>query len=99
MENWGFCIKKLRKEAGLTQPELAKRSGLTREHISRMELGHFQGWKQVTLEKLAHGLSMSTIQLCKVIYDGNGKESSYSAISEIKRKLRYLENELKESEK
>lgn len=33
----GGLLKKARKEAGLTQEELAKRSGTTKNHISRIE--------------------------------------------------------------
>jgi HTH-type transcriptional regulator/antitoxin HipB len=36
----GPAIKHYRKEAGLTQAELAERVGLTREYLSRLEQGH-----------------------------------------------------------
>jgi len=34
-----MTIKRLRKEQGLTQKALAKRTGVTREYIARLELG------------------------------------------------------------
>ena len=36
----GPAIRHYRKEAGLTQTELADRVGLTREYLSRLERGH-----------------------------------------------------------
>ena len=36
----GPAIRHYRKEAGLTQAELADRVGLTREYLSRLEQGH-----------------------------------------------------------
>ena len=36
----GPAIRHYRKEAGLTQAELAERVGLTREYLSRLEKGH-----------------------------------------------------------
>jgi HTH-type transcriptional regulator/antitoxin HipB len=36
----GPAIKHYRKEAGLTQAELAERVGITREYLSRLEQGH-----------------------------------------------------------
>ncbi|HVC69719.1 MAG TPA: helix-turn-helix domain-containing protein [Acidimicrobiales bacterium] len=36
----GPAIKHYRKEAGLTQAELAERVGLTREYLSRLEQSH-----------------------------------------------------------
>jgi HTH-type transcriptional regulator / antitoxin HipB len=36
----GPAIRHYRKEAGLTQAELAERVGLTREYLSRLEQGH-----------------------------------------------------------
>ncbi len=36
----GPAIRHYRKEAGLTQAELADKVGLTREYLSRLEQGH-----------------------------------------------------------
>ena len=48
-------IRTRRKEADLTQEELAKRSGLPQSHISRLEAGKHSP-SRVTLEKLAEAL-------------------------------------------
>lgn len=36
----GPAIRHYRKEAGLTQADLAERVGITREYLSRLEQGH-----------------------------------------------------------
>lgn len=50
-------IRTLRKEAGLTQEELAERSGLPQSHISRLESGKHSP-SRVTLEKIAAALGL-----------------------------------------
>jgi len=99
MKNWGLCIRDLRKYNKLTQPELAERSGIKRSHLSRIEMGHYKGFKQDVLCKLADGLGMTPIQLAEKIFNGNGKDELTTAnrIAEIKNQLRYLENELRNS--
>lgn len=63
MENWGYTIKRLREERGLTQDKLSLRSGLGRGHISRIEKGHYKIPSQRTFELLAKGLGLTIIQL------------------------------------
>jgi ribosome-binding protein aMBF1 (putative translation factor) len=55
-------IKTLRTKAGLTQVELAERSGLTQSHISRIEAGMHSPTHH-TLEKIAVGLGVSVGKL------------------------------------
>ncbi len=55
----GDRIKKLRKERNITQQELAKRSGISRTTLSRIENGYFAKISVVTLEKILSLLGMS----------------------------------------
>lgn len=67
-EKFGQRLKTLRKEKGLSQEELAERSGLNRPYISGIE----QGKRNVSLEvieKLAGALDTGIIDLFK--FDGN----------------------------
>lgn len=50
-------IRALRKEADLTQEELAERSGLPQSHISRLENGQHSP-SRATLEKIARALGV-----------------------------------------
>ena len=52
-----MTIKRLRKEQGLTQKALAKRTGGTREYIARLELGRHDPMFS-TLVKLAKALKV-----------------------------------------
>ncbi|MFH1775076.1 MAG: LexA family transcriptional regulator [Chloroflexota bacterium] len=65
--NWGKHIRKLRTEQGMTQAELAARSGLLRSHISRIESGAYKNPTQETFQRLARGLSMTPNRLTQVI--------------------------------
>jgi len=65
--NWGFIIKQLREAKGYTQVELAKRSGLNRSIISRIELGHLKTTNQYTFSGLAKGLGMTLDELNEAI--------------------------------
>jgi DNA-binding XRE family transcriptional regulator len=51
-------IRELREAAGLTQVQLAEKSGLPQSHISRLE-GRKHSPSRVTLEKLAAALGVS----------------------------------------
>ncbi len=51
----GGQVLKLRKEAGLTQDDLARKAGLQQSHISRIEKGEVSPTRQ-TLEKIAKAL-------------------------------------------
>ncbi|MGY6521456.1 MAG: helix-turn-helix domain-containing protein [Mongoliitalea sp.] len=61
-EKFGIRLKTLRKEKGLSQEELAERSGLNRPYISGIE----QGKRNVSLEvmeKLAEALGVRMMEL------------------------------------
>jgi transcriptional regulator with XRE-family HTH domain len=56
-EYLGGTIKKKRTEKGLTQAQLAEKSGLQQSHISRLEAGRYSpSWK--TLGKIAEALGI-----------------------------------------
>lgn len=50
-----YCIVEARLEEGLTQKELAERSGLKQSNLCRLENGNSNPSIE-TLEKVAHGL-------------------------------------------
>ena len=54
--NFGFALRELRQEAGLSQRELAERIGSTQSAIARMEKGEAEP-RVSTLEKLAEALN------------------------------------------
>jgi len=57
-------LKQLRTKEGYSVPELAKRSGVSRQHIRDLELSHPEKRATVvTLEKLARGLKVPTWKL------------------------------------
>jgi len=66
MERFGELLTELRTAAGLSQRELAKRSGLAREHINQIESKKAKGVTLRTADKLAKGLGMSPM----VFFDG-----------------------------
>ncbi len=55
--NIGVRIRELRKAAGLTQEQLAAKSGLTQSHLCRLENGDHSP-SGVTLERIANGLGL-----------------------------------------
>jgi ribosome-binding protein aMBF1 (putative translation factor) len=55
-------IRALRKQAGLTQEELAAKSGLPQSHISRLESAKHSP-SRITLEKIATALGVSVGEL------------------------------------
>jgi ribosome-binding protein aMBF1 (putative translation factor) len=58
----GGEIQKHRKAAGLKQSDLAKKTGLTQSHISRLENGEHSA-THLTLEKIAKALGIEVRQL------------------------------------
>lgn len=57
LKNFGYTVRKLRKERGLSQEELAFRAGLHRTYIGMIERGE----KNITLtniEKVAKALNV-----------------------------------------
>jgi transcriptional regulator with XRE-family HTH domain len=57
-------LRRLRREAALSQQELAERAGTTQETISRLERGHHLA-RGRTLRKLAEALGVEPKELMK----------------------------------
>jgi putative transcriptional regulator len=64
---FGSRLKSLRREAGLTQGELAERAELAVETISRMENGHWSNTTIEVAERLAQALGVSMVALFEPI--------------------------------
>lgn len=66
LQRWmGFVserIRHFREQAGLTQQELAEKTGLRQSHISRLEQGHHSP-SALTLEKIAGALGIAVTEL------------------------------------
>ena len=62
-------IRDLRKQAGMTQDELADRGGLTQSHLSRLEKGDHSP-NGATLAKLARALGVPDSTFQPVVADG-----------------------------
>jgi transcriptional regulator with XRE-family HTH domain len=60
----GRNAARLRKEAGLTQEQLAERSGLSQQYISGLERGR-RNPTVVTLYELAGALGVSHVELVR----------------------------------
>jgi len=57
-QRMGQRITALRKQAGISQQELADRAGLTRQHIGRIEKGELVSVAYVTIQQIAEALDM-----------------------------------------
>jgi len=57
-QRMGQRITALRKQAGISQQELADRAGLTRQHIGRIEKGELVSVAYVTIQQIAEALGM-----------------------------------------
>jgi len=66
LQNWikyvGYKIRELREAHGMTQVELANKSGLPQSHISRLE-GLKHSPSRTTLEKIAKALEVNLSEL------------------------------------
>ncbi len=67
LSNWGKVVKRLREERGLTQEQLAERSGITRGYLSRIEIGQIKTSNQDTFKQIAKGLGMTLDGLSEAI--------------------------------
>lgn len=67
--NWGYYIKALRESKGMTQGELAAKTGLSRSHISRIETGAYKYSSQDTFQRLATGFGLSPNELTEVTHN------------------------------
>ena len=56
--NWGERVKYLREQKGMTQADLAKKSGISRSYIAHIETGRYKSYRGNTLEKLSRALNL-----------------------------------------
>lgn len=59
----GYRIKEIREERGMSQSELAEKTGLTRATIWRLETGEEETTTTKTLLKIASALSVTVGEL------------------------------------
>jgi transcriptional regulator with XRE-family HTH domain len=59
----GKMLKRIREEKGLTQVELAQKSGVTREYITMIETGARKNPTVDTLKRLAKALKVKVGEL------------------------------------
>jgi transcriptional regulator with XRE-family HTH domain len=57
-------VRKLRQARGMTQEQLAEKTGVTREYIARLEAGRYDP-SLSTIEKLAKALKVKASELLK----------------------------------
>ena len=74
----GIKLSKLREEQGLTAAEVAKRVGISRAQISRLENGR-QGFRRDTLERIAHALGVKPVYFYLEDDDANGGDELIGA--------------------
>lgn len=70
-ETIGQRLRRLREAAGLSKRELAKRSGIDREHIYQIEGGKVKSITLKTAERLAKGLGKPP-----AVFFGNGHNNN-----------------------
>ena len=68
-------MKKIRKEKGLTQEELATMSGVTQEYISEIENGEVEGLTLHRLDRIAKTLKICTAELLIILLHEKCKEN------------------------
>ena len=76
---WGRRIKMLRVKKEMSQTELARRSGISRAHLSRIENCAFKDIKQSTFNRLAAGFGMSIDELNDSIREGGSMGLPFSS--------------------
>ena len=66
----GVAVKRARSRLGLSQLELAQRSGLHRSYVSDVERGA-RNPTVVSIQKIAHALRVSVAKLFEAASNGN----------------------------
>lgn len=65
-QDFGQVLRRLRKEAGLSQEQLALEAGLQRNYISMMELGNYQP-TLTTIFKLSKALNIKASKIIEAL--------------------------------
>ena len=71
----GDLIKKKRRDAGLTQDELAKRLDVTKRTLSKWESGRIQDMRRDNIVSLSNALRISPIDLLNAAEQKNEKKA------------------------
>lgn len=81
----GDRLRRIRRDQGMTQEELAERSGLSRELIAKIEQGRRQSVRLTTLGQLAQALDVPLSQLAdnRPRLDGHREGASILAIRDV----------------
>lgn len=72
MKTIGEVVQKLRQDKGLTQEELAVKSGVSYTSLVKIERGQVENPTIKTLKKLADALEVSVDDILSMIENGNG---------------------------
>ena len=81
----GDRLRRARREQGMTQEELAERSGLSRELIAKIEQGRRQSVRLTTLTRLAQALDLPLSELAdnRPRLDSDREGASVLAIRDV----------------
>jgi len=86
-EKIGDRLRRLRTEVGLSQRELAKRSGVAREHINQIEANKTKSMTLRIAESLAKGMGITPCSF----FDENHKEITDGIIESLIEHIRKFE--------
>jgi hypothetical protein len=86
----GSRLRKLRKERGLTQADLARQIGIQQSDLSRMEKGEYR----VSLDKLFKILAVFDLDLADFFGDQSAKAEEQQPLSQKDMQLLHLLREL-----
>ena len=67
-EHWGFRLKRLRLERGLTAAEFSRRSGLSPSYVTKTEKGAGESPRDMTLNKIATAFNLSPTALRNYLF-------------------------------
>ena len=85
-ESVGAQVRHLRQAQGMTQQDLAQKSGLSVDHIGKIERGSTSPTVEA-LVQIAGGLTV-TVQSLLDLHEGASPEETTSALAEFTRYLR-----------
>ena len=89
---WGNRLKKLREDKGMSQPDLAEKSGIKEAHLSHMEHDYYQSLKQDYLNALARAFEMTPEAFSSYIYGNTFPQKSTDSdlIFELDKRIKVL---------
>lgn len=96
---FGEVVRKLRKEKGLTQQELEKKTGINRAYIAQIETGKIKNTSIATLNRLAHGLEVEQSELLKATEEADNNSSQVFVFTQKRDSKDMTPEETKEADK